>query len=95
MELQAKMAAGLACGFWQGYELELSDFRHEDLAGILRLLDRWQQEAMGRMFDELLICRTMATESRVSVQSRHQAPLYRQGRRRAVVASRTPGVMWS
>ena len=53
IELQAKMAAGLACGFWQGYELELSDFRHEDLAGILRLLDRWQQEAMGRMFEEL------------------------------------------
>ena len=53
LELQAKMAAGFACGFWQGYELELSDFREPDLEGFQRLLDRWQQEAMGRMFEDV------------------------------------------
>lgn len=53
LELQAKMAAGFACGFWQGYELELSDFREPDLEGFQRLLDRWQQEAMGRLYEDV------------------------------------------
>lgn len=53
-ELQAKLAAGYACGFWQGYELELSDFTEDDLHGLQALLERWQQEALGRLFDEVL-----------------------------------------
>lgn len=52
-ELEAKMAAGFSCGFWQGYELELSDFRLEDLEGLRRLLERWQREALGDMLAEV------------------------------------------
>lgn len=52
-ELEAKMAAGFSCGFWQGYELELADFHLEDLQGLKKLLERWQQEALGRMFEDV------------------------------------------
>jgi hypothetical protein len=52
-ELEAKMAAGFSCGFWRGYELELADFRLEDLQGLKALLERWRQEALGRMFDDV------------------------------------------
>src|SRR3546814_10062581 len=40
-------AAGMSAGFWQGYELELSDFDLRQLAGISDLLTRWQNEAAG------------------------------------------------
>ena len=53
-ELQLKLAAGLPCGFWQGYELELSDFDLLQLQGLEVLLDRWQKEAIGHEFDEVL-----------------------------------------
>lgn len=53
-ELQLKLAAGMPAGFWQGYELELSDFDLRQLAGISDLLKRWQNEAAGIEFDSVL-----------------------------------------
>lgn len=53
-ELELKLAAGMPAGFWQGYELELSDFDLRQLAGIKELLKRWQSEAMGAEFDSVL-----------------------------------------
>lgn len=53
-ELQVKLAAGLPAGFWQGYELELSDLDLRQLAGINELLKRWQSEAAGIEFDAVL-----------------------------------------
>lgn len=53
-ELQLKLAAGMSAGFWQGYELELSDFDLRQLAGISELLRRWQNEAAGAEFDAVL-----------------------------------------
>ncbi|MCP1487242.1 hypothetical protein J3D48_003555 [Pseudomonas fluorescens] len=53
-ELQLKLAAGMPAGFWQGYELELSDFDLRQLAGISELLRRWQNEAAGAEFDAVL-----------------------------------------
>ncbi len=53
-ELQLKLASGLPCGFWQGYELELSDFDLNQLKGLEALLERWQQEAIGHTFDFVL-----------------------------------------
>lgn len=53
-ELQLKLAAGMPAGFWQGYELELSDFDLRQLAGIAELLNRWQKEAAGVEFDAVL-----------------------------------------
>ncbi len=53
-ELQLKLAAGMPAGFWQGYELELSDFDLRQLAGINDLLKRWQNEAAGIEFDSVL-----------------------------------------
>ena len=53
-ELQLKLAAGMPAGFWQGYELELSDFDLRQLAGITDLLNRWQKEAAGVEFDAVL-----------------------------------------
>ena len=53
-ELQIKLAAGLPAGFWQGHELELSDFDLRQLAGIIELLKRWQNEAAGLEFDAVL-----------------------------------------
>lgn len=53
-ELQLKLAAGMPAGFWQGYELELSDFDLRQLAGMAELLNRWQKEAAGVEFDAVL-----------------------------------------
>jgi SNF2-related domain/Helicase conserved C-terminal domain len=53
-ELQLKLAAGMPAGFWQGYELELSDFDLRQLAGIHDLLRRWQNEAAGAEFESVL-----------------------------------------
>ncbi len=53
-ELHLKLAAGMPAGFWQGYELELSDFDLRQLAGISELLKRWQNEAAGAEFDAVL-----------------------------------------
>lgn len=53
-ELHLKLAAGMPAGFWQGYELELSDFDLRQLAGIGELLKRWQNEAAGIEFDSVL-----------------------------------------
>lgn len=52
-ELEAKMAAGLACGFWHGYELEMADFHLEDLEGLQKLLERWKEEALGYLFNDI------------------------------------------
>lgn len=52
-ELEVKLAAGFACGFWQGYELELGDFHLKDLQGLQALLARWEQETMGKWFDDV------------------------------------------
>ncbi len=53
-ELQLKLAAGMPAGFWQGYELELSDFDLRQMSGIGELLKRWQNEAAGAEFDSVL-----------------------------------------
>lgn len=53
-ELHLKLAAGMPAGFWQGYELELSDFDLRQLAGINDLLKRWQNEAAGIEFESVL-----------------------------------------
>jgi hypothetical protein len=47
-ELQVKLAAGMPAGFWQGYELELSDFDLAQLAGVNELLRHWQRQEAGR-----------------------------------------------
>lgn len=53
-ELRLKKAAELPAGFWNGYELELGDFTIAQLQGIEALLERWQQEAVGREFEDVL-----------------------------------------
>lgn len=53
-ELEVKLAAGMPAGFWQGYELQLSDFDLRQLAGIKDLLKRWQGEALGAEFASVL-----------------------------------------
>lgn len=53
-ELEVKLAAGQSCGFWKGYELELGDFDLSQLQGMQALLERWQQEAMGQLFADVL-----------------------------------------
>lgn len=53
-ELRLKLAAELPAGFWQGYELELSDFDLRQLEGIEALLLRWQREEAGSEFDSVL-----------------------------------------
>lgn len=53
-ELRAKVAAGMACGFWKGYELELSNFDHVQFKGLETLLAQWQKEAAGEVFDTML-----------------------------------------
>lgn len=50
-ELRIKSAAGLPCGFWKGYELELSDFNVQQLTGLEQFLERWQRESAGEVFD--------------------------------------------
>jgi hypothetical protein len=50
-ELEIKLAAGLPCGFWKGYELELSDFDQSQLDGIEALLSLWQTQEGGNVFD--------------------------------------------
>lgn len=50
-ELALKLAAGLPCGFWDGYELELSDFDQRQLDEVTTLLDRWRREEAGEVFD--------------------------------------------
>lgn len=50
-ELRLKRTLGLPCGFWEGYELELSDFTQEQFQGIEALLQRWEHEAFGALFD--------------------------------------------
>lgn len=50
-ELEIKLAAGLPCGFWEGYELELSDFDQTQFEEISTLLARWQREEAGGVFD--------------------------------------------
>ena len=54
-ELELKLAAGLPCGFWKGYELELADFDAHQYEGIRALLSRWQKQAgedlFGGLFD--------------------------------------------
>ncbi|RYJ59212.1 type I Zorya anti-phage system protein ZorD [Pseudomonas songnenensis] len=53
-ELQVKLAAGMPAGFWQGYELELSDFDLAQLAGVNELLRHWQRQEAGQTFEEVL-----------------------------------------
>lgn len=50
-ELEIHLAAGLPCGFWQGYELELGDFHLRELQGLQNLLERWQKQVLGEWFD--------------------------------------------
>jgi hypothetical protein len=50
-ELEIKLAAGLPCGFWDGYELELSDFDQSQFDEVSALLARWQHEEAGGVFD--------------------------------------------
>lgn len=50
-ELGLKLAAGLPCGFWKGYELELSGFDKAQFDGIEALLSRWQKQEAGSVFD--------------------------------------------
>lgn len=52
-ELEMKLVAGLPCGFWKGYELELSDFDQTQLDGIEALLSRWQKQECGNVFDRI------------------------------------------
>ncbi|QWL68508.1 DEAD/DEAH box helicase [Aeromonas jandaei] len=52
-ELRLKMAVGMSAGFWQGFELELGDFDEQQLFDIEKLLDRWQREVAGELFDSL------------------------------------------
>lgn len=52
-ELRLKLAAGMSAGFWQGFELELGDFDERQLLEIEKLLDRWQRELAGELFDSL------------------------------------------
>jgi len=52
-ELKMKLASGLPCGFWKGYELELSDFDQSQLDEIETLLSRWQKQEGGNAFDEI------------------------------------------
>ncbi|MGV2705962.1 UNVERIFIED_CONTAM: SNF2-related protein, partial [Aeromonas salmonicida] len=52
-ELRFKLAAGMSAGFWQGFELELGDFDEQQLLDIEKLLDRWQREVSGELFDSL------------------------------------------
>lgn len=54
LELQLKLAAELPAGFWQGYELDLSDFNLQQLTAIESLLSRWTKEAQGAMFDSVM-----------------------------------------
>ncbi|MDF0604913.1 DEAD/DEAH box helicase [Neisseriaceae bacterium TC5R-5] len=49
-ELKNKLDSQLPCGFWQGYELELSDFNREQWQGMQALLQRWQQQELGQWF---------------------------------------------
>ncbi|MEE3664506.1 type I Zorya anti-phage system protein ZorD [Brenneria sp. g21c3] len=53
-ELSVKLASGLPAGLWQGYELELGQFTLEQLENYQSLLLRWQQEAAGVEFDDVL-----------------------------------------
>lgn len=53
-ELSVKLASGLPAGIWQGYELELSQFTLEQLQDYQALLCRWQQEAIGEEFNDVL-----------------------------------------
>ncbi|GGP26843.1 type I Zorya anti-phage system protein ZorD [Silvimonas amylolytica] len=53
-ELRVKLAAERPCGFWEGYELELGDFDLQALRGLESLLERWQQEAAGVEFTDVL-----------------------------------------
>lgn len=53
-ELQVKLAAGMPAGFWQGYELELSDFDLVQLAGVNELLRDWQRQEAGQTFEAVL-----------------------------------------
>lgn len=46
-ELKEKQQSGLMVGFWQGYEIDLKDFGEIDLAEVMALYERWQQEASG------------------------------------------------
>ena len=50
-ELELKLAAGLPCGFWKGYELELSGFDQPQCNVIEALLARWQRQESGSVFD--------------------------------------------
>lgn len=50
-ELELKLAAGLPCGFWKGYELELSCLDQSQVDGIQLLLSRWQRQEAGSVFD--------------------------------------------
>ncbi len=52
-ELAIKLAAGLPCGFWKGYELELADFDAAQLQGIQLMLSHWQKQDRQELFDEL------------------------------------------
>lgn len=53
-ELQVKLAAGMPAGFWQGFELELSDLDLVQLAGLSELLRDWQRQEAGQTFDAVL-----------------------------------------
>lgn len=53
LELKKKLAIGLPCGFWKGYQLELSDLTNEQLSGLEALLNRWKKEQHGQFFDQL------------------------------------------
>ncbi|WP_028453007.1 type I Zorya anti-phage system protein ZorD [Chitinilyticum aquatile] len=50
-ELEVRLAAGSQCGFWEGYEIELADFHLDALKGLQRLLEDWQQQALGQWLE--------------------------------------------
>ncbi|MBB6055359.1 type I Zorya anti-phage system protein ZorD [Tolumonas osonensis] len=53
-ELEIKLAAGMPAGFWQGYELELSNFTENQFSEIKKLWTQWDAESIGAEFKAVL-----------------------------------------
>ena len=53
-ELEVKLAAGMPAGFWQGYELELSNFTEIQFSEIKKLWAQWDAESIGAEFKAVL-----------------------------------------
>lgn len=71
-ELEVKVAAGLPCGFWKGYELELADFDATQCAGVRALLTGWQRQSGQALFEGLFDLATYG--SRVIGIGKAEAP---------------------